>query len=310
MSNLINPQPISSLNLPVPKQPPFLKKGVRDTFVVPRSTQTLMQGFNLLAHLAPNAMAEVAYRLLARPRRAKKSYLNRLPDGARPFSFPFRTQKLNGFRWGESGPKVILLHGWESHLGRMLPLVNPLREAGYQVIALDGPAHGRSGHRSTNVFDFGEALKALLIREAGAEAILAHSFGAAATMLMLANNRYLQPEKLVCFAPMANMRIHLSIFQSLSGVTNRTMRLIETKLKQRFGGDGAIWDVTNFAHRLSCRGMVIHDKDDPIVPFDLGASLAAGWPMAELMMTNGLGHNRILKDPLTIGRTIDFLRGL
>jgi pimeloyl-ACP methyl ester carboxylesterase len=46
--------------------------------------------------------------------------------------------------------------------------------------------------------------------------------------------------------------------------------------------------------------MVVHDRLDKEVPYDEGAKLGTTWPSAELVTTEGLGHQRILRDPEVI----------
>ncbi len=50
---------------------------------------------------------------------------------------------LSALRWGQ-GPTVLLMHGWEGRPTQFASLINALVDAGYTVVALDGPAHGRS----------------------------------------------------------------------------------------------------------------------------------------------------------------------
>jgi hypothetical protein len=46
---------------------------------------------------------------------------------------------------------------------------------------------------------------------------------------------------------------------------------------------------------------------DRYVPFDQGVLVAAAWPDARLKNTEGLGHNRILRDPDVIAAAAGFL---
>jgi pimeloyl-ACP methyl ester carboxylesterase len=43
--------------------------------------------------------------------------------------------------------------------------------------------------------------------------------------------------------------------------------------------------------------LVVHDRDDKEVPYSVGRSIASQWPSAEMIITEGLGHKRILGDP-------------
>ena len=174
--------------------------------------------------------------------------------------------------------------------------------------AFDGPGHGRSGHSFTNVYDFGDCLKTLIQQLGEVDVMLAHSFGVAATLFMLGANQNLSPEKIVCYSPMSHMKIHLSIFQTLSGSTNATMRQIESKIQRRLGAFVPDWHVLGVPEKLPCKGIVFHDTSDPIVPFYWGIALAASWSNANFVPTNKLGHNRILQDQAVIEKTVQFLR--
>jgi pimeloyl-ACP methyl ester carboxylesterase len=55
--------------------------------------------------------------------------------------------------------------------------------------------------------------------------------------------------------------------------------------------------------------LVMHDEQDRAVPVECGAILAEAWPGAELTKTQGLGHNRILRDPKAIADAVAFVRG-
>ena len=53
--------------------------------------------------------------------------------------------------------------------------------------------------------------------------------------------------------------------------------------------------------------LVLHDEQDEVIPFAEGRSIAAGWPGARLHATQGLGHNRILRDAGVVQRAVDFI---
>jgi pimeloyl-ACP methyl ester carboxylesterase len=55
--------------------------------------------------------------------------------------------------------------------------------------------------------------------------------------------------------------------------------------------------------------LVIHDVDDAGVPWQQGRQIAEAWPGAQFVKTQGLGHNRILRDPAVIGRVVAFIGG-
>ena len=58
---------------------------------------------------------------------------------------------------------------------------------------------------------------------------------------------------------------------------------------------------------LPIAALVVHDSDDMEVPWTNGADVAAAWPGAELVTTQGLGHRRILRDAGIVARVTAFL---
>ena len=64
---------------------------------------------------------------------------------------------LSALRWGQ-GPAVLLMHGWEGRPTQFASLITALVDAGYSVVALDGPAHGRSPGSEANVVLFARAM--------------------------------------------------------------------------------------------------------------------------------------------------------
>jgi pimeloyl-ACP methyl ester carboxylesterase len=57
---------------------------------------------------------------------------------------------------------------------------------------------------------------------------------------------------------------------------------------------------------LGVPALIIHDRDDADVPLKDGQAIAQA-ANAELVITEGLGHRRILRDKDVIRRTIDFI---
>jgi pimeloyl-ACP methyl ester carboxylesterase len=52
--------------------------------------------------------------------------------------------------------------------------------------------------------------------------------------------------------------------------------------------------------------LVVHDRDDTQTPFALSAELAERNTHVELVAVNGLGHNRVLRDPRVVRTVADF----
>ncbi len=55
--------------------------------------------------------------------------------------------------------------------------------------------------------------------------------------------------------------------------------------------------------------LLVHDRDDEAVPQQHSCELHALLPRSTLLVTQGLGHNRLLRDPGVIERIVEFLAG-
>jgi pimeloyl-ACP methyl ester carboxylesterase len=61
------------------------------------------------------------------------------------------------------------------------------------------------------------------------------------------------------------------------------------------------------AEKIIVPVLVIHDNDDHEVPVKAGIHIHKHLKKGELMLTNGLGHRKILGDPAVIKKIIEFI---
>src|SRR5690606_27016727 len=66
-------------------------------------------------------------------------------------------------------------------------------------------------------------------------------------------------------------------------------------------------DVTVDAKNLHAPLLVIHDREDAVVPFSVGASIARAAPRGELVEVEGLGHRAILRAPGVLSSVLRFV---
>lgn len=227
--------------------------------------------------------------------------------------------------WGE-GPASYLLHGWGGSRNQLDALVEPLVAAGQRVVALDAPGHGESGPgrlggRRTTLVEFAEALTAVVAVTGPAHAVVAHSAGANATGYAV--RRGLAADRLVLVAPMADPMPYLHFFAQTLGIGPRTWPRLLRNVQRLVGGALAEFDLpariadlaTDSATDPAAAGagrrlpelLVVHDRTDRESRHAGGQALAASWPGAKLLSTDGLGHRRILAHPEVVNATVSFI---
>jgi pimeloyl-ACP methyl ester carboxylesterase len=228
---------------------------------------------------------------------------------ARASLIEHKGRQIATWRWGpRDAPAVILAHGWGGYAAQMRGFVFPLLSAGFQVIAYDQPAHGVSEGRLTGLPDFAEVLAEVAWTHGEARAVVAHSLGAAAAALALAQ-RKLRFEKAVLVSPPADLVGYSRRFARWHWMPEAVRRAMQSAIEERYG---VLWEnleVARLAPQLSASALVVHDRDDRMVPWTQGAEVARLWPGARLMSTDGLGHGRILTDAAVTRAAADFIAG-
>lgn len=261
--------------------------------------------FRAFCAVAPNQAARVALRLFRTPHRhstppREKAWL----ETAEPFSFEAAGERLNAWAWGR-GPTVLLIHGWEGRGSQMGAFAQPLVEAGFRVITLDGPGHGTSIGRRSSVPQFAEAIAILVERVGPVQGIVAHSFGCAATGW--AARQVHLTQRLVFIAPPGDLDQYVSFFADLLGLTATVRRQMVSLLERRFDLQ---WDEVRYATMSPVENtdlLVIQDRADRESPLSNGLEVAAAWPGSRLHLTSGLGHRRILRRAEVIEQVAGFL---
>jgi pimeloyl-ACP methyl ester carboxylesterase len=143
----------------------------------------------LLDKVAPQVSARLIYNRISKPQRRKvREFEEQILAKSKAQTIDFKDFTLRGYSWGEVGkPIALLVHGWEGQAGNFGALVPILLEKGYQVIAYDGPAHGKSSYQATNMFEYADFI-ATRIKAHQPQLIISHSFGTVSTQLALLKN--------------------------------------------------------------------------------------------------------------------------
>jgi pimeloyl-ACP methyl ester carboxylesterase len=208
--------------------------------------------------------------------------------------------------WGEqNGPTVALLHGWEGWAAQLGAFVAPLVAAGFRVVGVDAPGHGDSPGRSSSLVAIGGALRALETRYGPFAGVVAHSAGTVAVTHAL--TRGLAADRVVCVAPGVDLEAYADGFSRLIGLSSEASRRMRRRIERRIGVSWDELDPRRAAADLRVPLLVIHDRTDREAPFAGGEALARSWPGARLLVTEKLGHRRILREEAVIQAATAFL---
>jgi pimeloyl-ACP methyl ester carboxylesterase len=219
-------------------------------------------------------------------------------------------QELQVYRWGpDSAPAVLLLHGWGSHAPRWSGFVERILEQGWRAIAFDAPAHGRSSGQRSNLLAFRSALDAVLEKSGPVKALIAHSFGALTVATRLGDaDSPLRPDAAVLISLPKDAGYLLELYLDMIDAGPRVREHVHRQFGRRFGVPPSSFSALAGARRIDAPVLVVHDREDEAVPDSHAREIAALLPNGTLLLTQGLGHNRLLRDPGLIEAVVGFLR--
>lgn len=215
-------------------------------------------------------------------------------------------KKVQCYRWG-SGPMVFLVHGWAGRTSQFRKFIEPVMNAGFSVIGFDAPAHGNSEGKQTNINEFEIVLHQLYETVGKPEAIICHSFGGGAVLYSAMNG--LEVKKLIMIAsPSIGDEIINTYLAAING-SWVTGNFFKNFIQHKYGKPFEEFTSQHFTKHLKQEidVLLVYDEDDKEVKLVHAYEIQKNYPSAQLHITKGLGHTRILKDDAVIANCVTFI---
>lgn len=221
-----------------------------------------------------------------------------------PFSLEVGDKTIQGWRWG-NGPAVVITHGWGASVTYMTSFIDPLVKAGLSPILYDNPAHGLSSGRTTNFLELLATAEAVTAMAGDVVGVIGHSMGAAASVnLRRADGR---PLRYCLVAPMYDLPANVNLFGQALGIHPPLYQAAIDNIEQEHGRTLRECSPSTLAPGMTAPALIVNDEEDRSTTVAEARKFCAAWPGAHLMITTGLGHNRILHDPDVVDRAVRFI---
>lgn len=297
----------------------------------------LRRVFRVLEPLAPGLGARLAWRLWTKPVKPDAKAVERsraagmgevrtlrlkLPDwtGPRPAGPdgapkpPLTTDVVVELLGPPDGPPVYLLHGWGGWRGQFAPVGRALAARGFRAVLIDAPNHGDSGGGTLGegigtLPDFTLTLQAV-VRELGpAHAVVGHSLGGGCSAFAILEG--LEARRAVFIAPAVDPEAFTKQLAAMLGYGERIRtRMVEIAMRRTGYAPSDFVLPARLAARADLPdALILHDAEDPVIDVGDGRTMAAAWRGARLVVTSGLGHNRILRHEASVEAVADFIAG-
>ncbi|OHC61951.1 MAG: hypothetical protein A3H93_16670 [Rhodocyclales bacterium RIFCSPLOWO2_02_FULL_63_24] len=263
--------------------------------------------FRVLSQAAPRHAVERAIRLMLTPPRQPFSDEElAVLEEASLMPVPLISGRLIAWRWGRAvDPAVVLVHGWGGRGTQLRAFIEPLLARGFSVVAYDAPGHGMTGGTESSLPHVLQGLHAVLDHLGPVHAIVGHSLGGAVAAMTLAQRPAVK--RAVLIAPPASLADSSRRIAAALQWPEALRAAMQRRIEYRFGLKWSEFEAEQASGEQPL--LVIHDRRDREVPFADGHRHARNWPQGRLLETNGLGHRRLLDDPMVIAASVDFVAG-
>lgn len=278
----------------MPKPPKRNRQARRQGLYQQRSILFLIRlSFRLLGPLFPRLLGRWAYFLWTRTHRyPEPAREKRMRLRASEHSLFVNNQEIKAWSWGE-GPLVLLVHGWNGRGMQMAGFVEPLLKAGYRVMTFDAPGHGLSPGQHSSILDTRDVIMHIGEHDGPVHAVIAHSFGVACLSASIVEG--FQCKAVIALSSPGGYQSLIEGYARYLQMPDTVKERFKTAIMSRIGG--AFWEDLSPADaigQLPQHCLVVHDADDKTVDWRVGEALARRWPNAEFLLTEGLGHRRLL----------------
>ncbi|MFB9055781.1 alpha/beta fold hydrolase [Mariniflexile ostreae] len=246
---------------------------------------------NILSVFSSEKAAKIALKLFSVPRKGQITPEQSLflKSGSTEVLF-YKNNSIMTYRWAGHKSTVLLVHGWESNAGRWMDIILGLQKKGFNIIALDAPAHGKSGSKIFNVALYATYIK-VVSQHFNPHIIIAHSMGGMASVFSIWQHHIKNIKKLVLLGAPCHYTDVVARYIKMMGYNKRIATELDKTITKCLGFPPEAFSTSKNLKNNRTQGLVIHDKNDDSIPFPDALLIKKSLKNSTLIVTRGLGHS-------------------
>jgi len=267
--------------------------------------KSIGNALNAISLISPNYATNKALKLFASPRKGRysKDQISVI-DSALFEEIGYEDLDIATYRWVGKGKTILLAHGWESNTSRWDYILKDLKAQNYNIVALDAPAHGRSSGKQFNAVLYSEFIN-IVAKRFKPEVLIGHSVGGMANVFCMYKHQLPFVKNIVLLGAPAHFTGVFSRYKTMMGFNNRISKGLDSIVLERFGKPVDYFSAANFVETIEAEGLIIHDENDRIIPYEDALLFANRYKNSELISTKGFGHG--LRDLSLTPKIIEFI---
>lgn len=215
-------------------------------------------------------------------------------------------KKIMTYHYGNANQKILLVHGWSGRGTQMFKITDELQKNGFCTISFDAPAHGKSPGRTTIMTDFIASILEIDQQYGPFEAIVGHSLGGMSTLNAITKGLKVKSATIIGSGDIVQDIINDFILKLQ--LESKFAHHLKTYFENKYGGIMDDYSAYKAAATIAIPILVIHDNNDAEVPVSAGIHIHEHCKNGTLLLTNNLGHRKILGDKDVIATTVKFIK--
>jgi pimeloyl-ACP methyl ester carboxylesterase len=219
---------------------------------------------------------------------------------------PAINKTIVSYEFGKSDRKVLLVHGWSGRGTQLFKIADELLKLGYSTVSFDAPAHGKSKGKTTIMSDFIASVLEIERQFGPFEIAIGHSLGGMSVLNAIKDG--LQVNKAVIIGSGDIVQDILDEFISKLRLKQEISERLRDRFEDKYQVKMNDFSAYKAAQKIKIPVLVIHDNDDPEVPVKAGIHIHEQLKNGSLILTDGLGHRKILGNQNVIKKILDFIK--
>lgn len=210
------------------------------------------------------------------------------------------------YQYGKSEKKILLVHGWSGRGTQLFKIADELLKEGYSTVSFDAPAHGKSPGKTTIMIDFIATILEIDDQFGPFDAAIGHSLGGMSVLNAI--KKGLKVNHAIVIGSGDIVQDIMDDFVVKLGLKPNISTYLSSFFEKKYEEKMNSFSAFLAAKETDIPVLVIHDNNDPEVPVSAGIHIHKYLKNGALLLTDGLGHRKILGNHKVIERTIQFIK--
>lgn len=236
----------------------------------------------------------------------KREYLMDQNSTQNTVFIPSIQKEIVLYLYGNSTKKVLLVHGWSGRGTQLVKIADEMLKLGYMTLSFDAPAHGKSKGNSSIMTEFIASILEIDKQYGPFEFAIGHSLGGMSVLNAIKQN--LQVKKAVIIGSGDIIQDIIDDFIGKLKLKPEYGVKLKDHFEAKFGGKMNDYSAYKAAEKTEIPVLIVHDKDDDDVSVKAAYHIQKHLKNSEIMITEDLGHRKILGDDTVIQKIIEFIK--